>query len=80
MVVFALVATIIYDVVTGVVLGPVLFGGSMREAFIGQIPFTLKHLLGNVILGAVLSPALERWVLQNERLNMPFWGLRPANR
>lgn len=77
---FALVATIVYDVITGVVLGPVLFGGSMREAFIGQIPFTLKHLIGNVILGAVLSPVLDRWVVRNERLNMQLWGLRPANR
>lgn len=62
---FALVATIVYDLITGVLLGPVLFGGSMREAFIGQIPFTLKHLLSNVILGAVLSPLIDRWVIRD---------------
>ena len=69
-VLFAILATIAYDLVTGVLMGPVLFGGSMREAFLGQIPFTLQHLLGNVILAAVVSPLLERWVLTNERLEI----------
>jgi hypothetical protein len=67
-VLFTIIATILYDLITGVFLGPVLFGGSMREAFMGQIPFTLRHLLGNIILAAVLSPAIDRWVVRNERL------------
>jgi uncharacterized membrane protein len=63
--IFALIATIVYDVVTGVLLGPALFGGSMREAFMGQIPFTIKHLAGNVILSVILSPLIDRWVIRD---------------
>jgi multisubunit Na+/H+ antiporter MnhG subunit len=39
--------------------GAVLFGMSWREGFIGQIPFTVNHLIGNVILTLVLSPVAE---------------------
>jgi uncharacterized membrane protein len=69
-VLFAIVATIVYDIVTGVLLGPALFGGSMREAFVGQIPFTIKHLAGNIVLGAVLSPIIDRWVVRNEKFQL----------
>jgi uncharacterized membrane protein len=76
-VLFAIVATVVYDIVTGVILGPVLFGGSMREAFVGQIPFTIKHLAGNIVLGATLSPIIDRWVVRNERLEL-FLTVKPA--
>jgi hypothetical protein len=57
---FAIVGTLLYDIVTGVFLGPVLFGGmTYAEAFMGQIPFTLWHVLGNILLAATLSPAIE---------------------
>ncbi len=57
---FAIVGTLFYDIITGVFLGPVLFGGmTYTEAFMGQIPFTLWHVLGNILLAATLSPAIE---------------------
>jgi uncharacterized membrane protein len=57
---FAFLGTIAYDLVTGVILGPVLFGGmTYTEALIGQIPFTAWHVLGNVLLAVTLSPAVE---------------------
>jgi uncharacterized membrane protein len=65
---YAVVATLVYDLITGVIMGPVLFGGSFREAFIGQIPFTINHLLGNIVLSALLSPLISRWVVRSERL------------
>lgn len=67
---FAIAATIFFDLLTGVLLGPVLFGGSMREAFIGQIPFTVKHLLGNIFLAATVSPAIDRWAVSNRQLEL----------
>ena len=62
---FAFVATIAYDLITGVFFGPVLFGGSFYDAFIGQIPFTINHLLGNLALAAVVSPLVSKWIVRN---------------
>ncbi len=61
-VLYAIIGTLVYDALTGVVAGAVLFGMGWRDGFIGQIPFTINHLIGNVILAVVLSPAVE-WLL-----------------
>ncbi len=61
-VVFAVFATIFFDAVTGVAAGAILFGMSWKEGFIGQIPFTINHLIGNVILAAALTPIVD-WLL-----------------
>ena len=65
-VVFAFWSTIIYDAVTGVVFGPLMFHQSLQAAFFGQIPFTLLHLAGNLILAAAVSPLLYRWLTAEE--------------
>lgn len=67
---FAIIGTLFFDAVTGLSLGPLFFGQSFAEAFFGQIPFTLWHLLGNVSFALVLSPALYRFVLENEKLEI----------
>lgn len=58
---FSIIATLAYDAVTGVLMGPILFGSSFTEAFIGQIPFTAYHLFGNVLLSVLVAPALMYW-------------------
>ena len=61
---FAVVATLFYDAITGVVAGSVLFGLPWMEGLAGQIPFTINHLIGNVILALALSPLVDlaiRW-------------------
>lgn len=63
---FGIVATVLYDAVTGLTVGPLAFHQTLADAFIGQIPFTLMHLLGTIVLSAVLSPALYRWVVRDE--------------
>lgn len=63
---FALFATLFYDLVTGVLMGNLLFAMPLREAFIGQIPFTINHLLGNSILSFTLSPIIDRWIARSE--------------
>src|SRR3989338_9160234 len=45
---FAIVSTIAFDVVTGFTVGPIFFNQPFFSAVVGQIPFTLLHLLGNV--------------------------------
>ncbi len=61
-VVCAVIATLFYDAITGVAAGAILFGMGWKEGFIGQIPFTINHLIGNVILAITLSPITD-WVL-----------------
>ena len=61
---YAIVMTIIYDVVTGLTIGPIFFGQSLWISFIGQIPFTMIHLLGNVSFAIVLSPMIEKWLVK----------------
>jgi hypothetical protein len=66
---FAVVGTLLYDVVTGLTVGPLFFGQTFSSALLGQIPFTLWHLAGNVVLAAVVSPLIERFVVTNPALN-----------
>ena len=64
---YAIFATILYDAVTGLTMGPLFFGMPFMVALVGQIPFTVLHLLGNVSFAIVLSPVIERWVLASEK-------------
>lgn len=70
--VYGVVGTIAYDAVTGLSVGPLFFGQSFIEALIGQIPFTLAHLAGTVVLALTLSPALYKWVVTNKKLELNF--------
>ena len=65
---FAIVGTIVYDFITGVVGSTWLFAMPFMTALTGQIPFTLYHLAGNVVLAAVYSPLLYKWVVDNKSL------------
>ena len=61
---YAVIATLFYDAITGLTIGPLFFHQSFMVSLVGQIPFTLMHLLGNVSFAIILSPAIERWVLK----------------
>lgn len=65
---FAVIGTLLYDAVTGLSIGPLFYGQPFMAALIGQIPFTLMHLLGNVSFAALLSPLIERWIVANKKL------------
>ncbi len=65
---FAVIGTLFFDAVTGLSIGPLFFGQSFVEAFTGQIPFTLWHLLGNISFALALSPAIYSFVIKNEKL------------
>jgi len=64
---YAVIATIIYDAVTGLTIGPLFFHQSFMISLVGQIPFTLLHLLGNVSFAIILSPAIEMWAKKESR-------------
>lgn len=61
---YAVIATIFYDAVTGLTIGPLFFHQSFLVSLTGQIPFTLLHLLGNVSFAIVLSPVIEKWMVK----------------
>ncbi|MFA4930921.1 MAG: DUF6580 family putative transport protein [Patescibacteria group bacterium] len=65
---FSIVATIVYDFITGVVGSTFLFDMPFMISLTGQIPFTLYHLAGNIVLAAIWSPILYRWVIDNKQL------------
>lgn len=64
---YAVVATILYDIVTGLTIGPLFFHQTFMISLIGQIPFTVLHLLGNVSFAIVLSPVIEKWAVKSKK-------------
>lgn len=67
--IFAVIATLVYDFITGPIMSSLIFHMSFAQATIGQIPFTIMHLLGNIIGAVVISPLLYKWVINNKNLD-----------
>lgn len=63
---YAFVATIVYDCLTGLTIGPLFFHQSFLASVIGQIPFTVIHLLGNVSFAMIISPIVEGWIVKEK--------------
>lgn len=72
---YAIIATILYDTLTGLTIGPLFFHQSFMISLVGQIPFTVLHLIGNVSFAIVISPVIERWILKEEKSIIPVSGL-----
>lgn len=64
---FAVLGTLFFDATTGLTVGPIFFHQSFLNTFYGQIPFTALHLLGNVTLAFILSPAIYLFVLEKKK-------------
>ena len=67
--IFGVPGTIVYDAVT-MMIGPIWGHQPLAIALAGQIPFTAMHLAGTIVFSVLLSPALYRWVIQNETLEI----------
>jgi hypothetical protein len=67
---FAVVATLVYDFITGPIMSSIIGKMSFSVALIGQIPFTLWHLGGNIVFAMLLSPSLYHWVVSNKKLEL----------
>jgi len=59
---------LIFDLVTGVLFGPAMFGMSFAQAFFGQIPFTVMHLVTVTGFVLIITPVLDRAVVSNPTL------------
>ncbi len=66
---FAIVATLFYDAMTGLTIGPLLWHQPFLAALGGQVPLTLLHLAGNITFAVVLSPAIYRFVVTNSQVS-----------
>lgn len=72
---YAVIGAIVFDALTGLTMGPLMFGQTFRDALLGQIPFTAMHILGNALFAAAVSPLIEKYVIENQRLEL---GWKPA--
>lgn len=69
---FAILGTLYFDIITGVVMGPVFFGQNFMSALIGQIPFTFLHLVGNIAFAFSFSPIIEKILNKNYQQQKSF--------
>lgn len=63
---FAIFGTLAFDAMTGLTVGPIFFHQSFLASLIGQIPFTILHLFGNVALAFILSPAIYHLLIRKK--------------
>lgn len=68
----AVYATLIYDALTGLTVGPLFFGQSFMSALSGQFIFTVYHLIGNVSLAFVFSPFIYRFLVANPKVSLTY--------
>jgi hypothetical protein len=61
------VGVLVFDFITGPILSSAMFRMSFAQAFVGQIPFTLKHLASVSAYTIVVSPVLDWTLRQVER-------------
>ena len=50
--------TLVFDALTGPVASTFVWGMPFSDALVGQIPFTVKHLLGIAAVSLILAPLL----------------------
>jgi uncharacterized membrane protein len=67
---FAIIGTLFFDAITGLTVGPLFFHQSFMDALSGQVPFTLSHLMGNIVLSLVVSPLVYKFIVMNPRLEL----------
>ncbi len=67
---FAIIGTLFFDAVTGLTIGPLFFNQTFMSALIGQIPFTIMHLIGNVAFAYVVSPLIYTYISTNKVLDV----------
>lgn len=67
---YSIPAIILFDFLTGPLIPSLQGFGTFTALAVAQIPFTIAHLAGGVIFAAVLTPLLDKYVV-----NAPFWEL-----
>lgn len=61
---------LIFDAITGPIASTFIWGMPFSEALIGQIPFTIKHLLGigaiSLVLAPLIFPSVKKLLLEKK--------------
>ena len=70
--IFSVIGTLVYDAITGIGTGMLFFNQTFMQTFLGQIPFTLYHLAGNIVLSVLVSPVLYKWVIDNPKMETQY--------
>ena len=64
---FAIIGTLFFDAFTGLTVGPIFFHQSFWGSIVGQIPFTILHLVGNIAFASILSPIIYKLLVKREK-------------
>jgi energy-coupling factor transport system substrate-specific component len=64
---FAIMGTLFFDAFTGLTVGPIFFHQSFFSSLVGQIPFTVLHLIGNIVFAIILSPAIYSLLIKKKK-------------
>jgi len=75
---FAVVSTLFFDATTGLLTGPLFFDQSFYAALVGQVPFTVLHLIGNVSFAFLLSPILYK-ILYRKKVDKEVYDIKILN-
>lgn len=70
---FGVLGTLFYDSVTALIFGW-QFGQPLPLTIAGQVPFTLYHLLGNLLMIGILTPLINRFIVENPALEINYLG------
>lgn len=69
-----IIGVIAFDFITGPVASSFFFKIGFWEALLGQVPFTLLHLLSVTFFVALLVPLLDRTIIENRALEDGYIG------
>lgn len=66
----SIIGTLLFDIITGILMGPIMYSQPWSAAIIGQIPFTLRHLTSNIVFAGILSPWFYKKVMNNNKFEI----------
>jgi predicted membrane protein len=52
---------------TGLTVGPIFFHQSFFASLVGQIPFTVLHLVSNIVFAFALSPLIYNFLIKKKK-------------
>jgi hypothetical protein len=67
-----IIGVLIFDIITGVLAGPLIFGMSFEMALLGQIPFTLLHLTSACGFIVLITPLLDKHLINSANFDDLF--------
>lgn len=60
---------LVFDFITGCIAFPIFFSMPFEQAIVGQIPFTLIHLVTVSAFVLVITPLVDKHIFENKSLN-----------